>query len=142
MANILVPVHSGQDAQWISHYLLKLHQRERIRVHLLTVQPRYTGVVSLFFSRKDISEFHRENGNRAPGPMRQALDTTGIPYNTHHIIGNTVEQIARFAKDNYCPQIVIGPTNESWLNEILLGSLTRRVETLMRRASDKPCEVL
>ncbi len=142
MANILVPVHAGQDAQWISHYLLKLHQRERIRVHLLTVQPRYSGIVGLFFSHKEIKEFRREDADLAFGTLRDLLQSSGIPYNTHSVTGKTVEEITKFAREHHCPQIVIGPTSESWLKELLFGSLTRRVEALMRTTSDKPCEVL
>lgn len=142
MANILVPVHTGQDAQWIARYLLKLHQRERIRVHLLTIQPTYSGVVGLFFSQNDMSAFRREDADRAFAGLRELLVSSGIPFNTHSVIGKAVEEITKFAKEHYCPQIVIGPTTESWLKELLFGSLTRRVEALMRTTSDKPCEVL
>jgi nucleotide-binding universal stress UspA family protein len=142
MANILVPVHPGQDTQWVAHYLAKLHQRERIRVHLLTIRPKYTGLVGLFFSCTDLIEFNRKDGDDALQPMRLVLDATGIPYNTHHVNGRTVDEIAKFAKENYCPQIVIGPARSHWINELLFGSLTRRVEAMMRISSDKPCEVL
>ena len=142
MANILVPVHAGQDTQWVARHLVKLHQRERIRVHLLTIRPKYTGLVGLFFSCADLIEFNRQDGDDALQPMRLILDATGIPYNTHHVSGGTVDEITKFAKENYCPQIVIGPTRSHWLDELLFGSLTRRVEALMRTSSDKPCEVL
>ena len=142
MANILVPVHPGQDTQWVARYLAKLHQRERIRVHLLTIRPKYTGLVGLFFSCTDLIEFNRKDGDDALQPMRLVLDATGIPYTTHHVNGRTVDEIAKFAKENYCPQIVIGPARSHWINELLFGSLTRRVEAMMRISSDKPCEVL
>lgn len=142
MANILVPVHAGQDAQWVARYLLKLHQRERIRVHLLAIQPRYSGVISMFFSRNEIHEFRREDAGYAFAALGELLGASGIPYNTHCVVGKTVEEITKFAKEHHCPQIVIGPTNESWFKELLFGSLTRRVEALMRTTSDKPCEVL
>ena len=142
MANILVPVHSGQDAQWVTRYLLKLYQSERVRVHLLSVQPKYSGTIGLFFSQQDIADFHEEDGARALAPMRKILDTTGIPYNAHCVIGDTVEEIAKFAREHYCPQIVIGPNNKhDWLNAIL-GSLTRRVAALMQATSDRSCQVL
>ena len=142
MANILVPVHPGQDTQWVARYLAKLHQRERIRVHLLTVRPQYTGLVGLFFSCADLIEFNRQDGEDALRPMRLVLDATGIPYNTHHVSGRTVDEIAKFAKEHHCPQIVIGPARSHWFNELLFGSLTRRVEAMMRTSSDKACEVL
>ena len=142
MANILVPVHTGQDTQWVARHLVKLHQRERIRVHLLTIRPKYTGLVGLFFSCADLIEFNRQDGDDALQPMRLALDATGIPYNTHHIIGRTVDEIAKFARENHCPQIGIGPVGVHWIIELFFGSLTRRVDAMMRTNSDKPCEVL
>jgi len=142
MANILVPVHAGQDTQWVARHLVKLHQRERIRVHLLTVRPQYSGLVGLFFSCADLIEFNRKDGDDALQPMRLALDATGIPYNTHHVSGSTVDEITKFAKEHYCPQIVIGPAGAHWFEELFFNSLTRRVATMMRASSDKPCEVL
>ena len=141
MSNILVPIHVDQDAQWVTRYLLKLHQRERIRVHLLSVQPRYTGHVGLFFSNKTLKEFQREDAEQSLRSMRSLLESAGIPYNTHFTVGSAVDEIAKFAKECCCPQIVIGPTQESWLKELLFGSLSRRVEVLMRH-TEMRCEVL
>jgi nucleotide-binding universal stress UspA family protein len=87
-------------------------------------------------------DFNRQDGDDALRPMRLVLDATGIPYNTHHVSGKTVDEITKFAKEHYCPQIVIGPARSHWLGELLFGSLTRRVEAMMRASSDKPCEVL
>ena len=142
MANILVPVHSGQDAQWVTRYLLKLHQRDRVRVHLLSVQPKYSGTVGLFFSQKDITGFQEEDGEHALAPMRKILDATGIPYNAHCVIGETVEEIAKFAREHYCPQIVIGPSKKNNFLNVILGSLARRVQTFMQTTSDRSCQVL
>lgn len=121
MANILVPVHPGQDTQWVARYLAKLHQRERIRVHLLTIRPKYTGLDGLFFSCADLIEFNRKDGDDALQPMCRVLDATGIPYNTHHVNGRTVDEIAKFAKENYCPpnryrtrQIALGQRTFIW----------------------------
>lgn len=141
MANILVPIHADQDAQWIIRYLLKLHQRERIRVHLLNVQPRYTGHVGLFFSRQMLAAFQQEDAERSLASMRKLLDAAGIPYNAHFTIGSAVDEIAKFAKNCHCPQIVIGPTQENWFKELFFSSLSHRVDALMRHA-DPRCEVL
>ena len=75
-------------------------------------------------------------------PMRLALDATGVPYNTHRAIGSTVDEITKFAKENYCPQIVIGPAGAHWFKALFVNSLTRRVAAMMRASSDKACEVL
>ena len=142
MANILVPVHAGQDAQWVNRYLLKLHQHERFRVHLLSVQPHYPGTVGLFFSQQEIWEFHREDGEKALAPMRRLLDTSGISYNAHCVVGDTVEEITKFARELHCPQIVIGRTRRNNLLDSIMGSLAQRVKALMSSTSESSCQVV
>ena len=78
MANILVPMQEGQDVTWLVNHLQKIHQREAVRVHLLSVQPRYTSLVRLFFTVRDLNSFKDEDANLSLAPMRRALDLTNI----------------------------------------------------------------
>lgn len=141
MANILVPIQEGQNVAWLVNYLQKIHQRESVRVHLLSVQPKYTSLVKLFFSARDLDSFKSEDADQALAPMKQALDRTNIPYNCHVRTGDKATEIVRFAKELYCPQIILGPTSGNWIVDLLFGTLTGRVESLIRLA-DSRCEVL
>lgn len=141
MANILVPMQEGQDVAWLVNYLHKFHQRESVRVHLLSVQPRYTSLVRLFFSARDLDSFKDEDANLSLDPMRQALERTNIPYNCHVRTGDKATEIVKFAKELYCPQIIFGPTTGNWVVDLLFGTLTGRVESMIRLA-DCRCEVL
>lgn len=141
MPNILAPVRPDRDMDWAVNFLVKLHQRERIRVHLLSVQPPYNGHVRMFFSESQIRAIHEEDAEVELAPMRKALDAAGVPYNTHVAVGNVAEEIARFAQDHHCPQIVMGPVRGTGVSEMIMGSLSRQVEHLMRLAG-KTCEVL
>ena len=141
MPNILVPVRTDRDTDWVANFLIKLHQRERIRVHLLSVQPPFTGHVRMFFAEAEIRAFRWEDAQREFAPIRRALDAAGVPYNTHLVVGYLAEEIARFAQALHSPQIVMGPPKGRGLSELVLGSLTRQVEQLMR-VSGNACEVL
>jgi hypothetical protein len=73
--------------------------------------------------------------------MRRALERTNIPYNCHVRTGDKATEIVKFAKALYCPQIILGPTRGNWMVDLLFGTLTGRVESMMRLA-DNRCEVL
>lgn len=139
--NILAPVGQDRDLDWAAGFLIRLHQRERIRVHLLSVQRPFNGHVRMFFSEAQIEAFHEEDAQMELAPMQRRLDAAGVPYNTHMVVGYSAAEIARFAQELHCPQIVMGPVRGNGLSELILGSLTRQVEHLMRMAG-KTCEVL
>ena len=141
--NILVPVRADRDKDWAVDFLIKLHRRGPIRVHLLSVQPTLAGFVHvrMFFDGAQIRAFYREEAEREFAPMCRALDAAGIPYNTHTAVGYDAEEIAQFAQAHHCRQIVMGPMKGLGLSELILGSLSHQVERLMRMAG-KTCEVL
>lgn len=141
MANILVPIQEGQDVTWLVNYLFKIHQRETIRVHLLSVQPRYTSLVRLFFSTHEIAAFMAEDAMTSLAPMKMRLARSNIPFNSHIRTGDKATEIVKFAKELYCPQIILGPTAGNKIVDLLFGTLTGRVESMMRLA-DNRCEVL
>jgi nucleotide-binding universal stress UspA family protein len=141
--SILAPVRADRNTAWAVDFLIKLHRRGPIRVHLLSVQPPVTGFVhvKMFFDPAEISAFYREQAERAFEPMRRALDAAGVPYDTHVVVGYDAEEIAKFAQRHQCRQIVMGPAKGLGLSELVLGSLTHQIEHLMRM-SGRTCEVL
>lgn len=141
MIEILAPVRADHDQRWTLDFLAKLNQREPIRVHLLSVQPRYSGHVRMFVAAPWIHEIQQEDAAQEMAPMGKALDALGIPCERHVVEGRSAEQIARFAREHHCSQIVLGPPAAQHLSDRLFGSLNREVEQLMRLAGE-PCEVL
>lgn len=139
--NILAPIRDDRDTDWAVAFLAKLHQRERIRVHLLSVQAPYNGHVRMFFKDVQVRAFQREDAQKELAPVCKALDRAGVPYNTHVVVGYAAEEIARFAQRHNCRQIVMGPPKGRGLSELILGSLGQQVEHLMR-VSGRTCEVL
>jgi nucleotide-binding universal stress UspA family protein len=141
MTNVLAPVRPDRDTDWAVAFLVKLHQRERILVHLLSVQVPYNGHVGMFFSAGQLRAFQREDAERELEPMRRALHAAGVPCESHIVVGRVAEEIAKFAQDHDCHQIVMGPVRGRARSGFILGSLTHQVEHLMRMAG-QTCEVL
>lgn len=141
VANILAPVRSDRDVRWMSNCLAKLHRRQAIRVHVLSVQPVYDGHVRMFFHPDEIHAFQRADAEQEMRPLCEALDKLGVPYNKHVVVGSSAEEIARFAESHFCRQIVMGPTLASRFTELVFGSLNHQVASLMR-AAGRPCEVI
>ena len=72
--------------------------------------------------------------------MSRELQARGIPHDCTVVEGRSAEQIARFAREHHCAQIVMGPLSAGHLSERVFGSLNHQVEQLMRQAGE-PCVV-
>lgn len=140
-SKILFPVVGDRDPSWGISFLERLQQREPITVELLSVQQPYTGHVRMFFDKDEVFTFHREDAERELAPVRRALEAAGVPYRAHMVVGYSAEAIARFAQEHHVAQVVLGPPRGRGFSELVLGSLTRQVRSLLESAG-APCEVL
>ncbi len=138
---LLAAVRPDHDTDWVSRFLIEMHQREPVRVHLLSVRCPFNGHVRMFFDEKLIREFHTEDAERELAPVRRALDAAGVPYVTHVAVGYAAEEIVKFAQRHHCQRIVMGPPKGGNLSELVLGSLNRQIEQMMR-TTGRACEVL
>lgn len=140
--NVLFPVRSDRDIQWVIDFMIRLHQREPVRIHLLSVQTPFDGHVRMFFKDDEIRRIQREDGEAELQPVREALDRAGVPYVCHIGVGFSAATIAEFARQYDCRQIVMGPPrSQGAVSQLLLGSIGRQVEHLLQVAG-QPCEVL
>lgn len=142
MNNILFPVCPDRDTGWARDFVVDLHRREQVRIHLLSVRTPFDGAVRMFFDEAELHRIYREDGEAELAPVCDALDRAHIPYVKHIAVGRSADTIADYAKEYHCRQIVIGPQRaEDTLSQLLLGSLTRQVQHLMH-AAGQSCEVL
>jgi nucleotide-binding universal stress UspA family protein len=138
---VLLAVRNEHDTAWATDFVVRMHQREPLMIHVLSVQPSWNGHVTMFFTPAQIQRFHEEDAESELRPVRAALDAARATYVTHVAVGSSAETIANFAKEIGCEQIVMGPLRQGRLAQALLGSLTREVEQLMQ-SSGRRCEVL
>jgi nucleotide-binding universal stress UspA family protein len=88
-----------------------------------------------------MDSFIADDAKASLTPLRRALERTNIAFKCHVRVGDKAPEIVKFAKEFYCPQIIIGPTPKNWMLDLLFGTLNGRVESLIRLA-DGRCEVL
>jgi nucleotide-binding universal stress UspA family protein len=82
--------------------------RDPVKLHLLNVQPTAHADVGAFVGKKDIADYHHEQGLAALKPVREILDRAGIPYTAHIGVGDLPQVIANYAKQTRSDQIFVG----------------------------------
>ena len=98
-----------------------------IEVHLLNVQPPVRGTVGMFVSRDDVQDYQRDEGFKAIGPTRAALEQAGFKCTPHIGVGSPGEVIDRYARDLGVDLICMGTRGLGNVADMVLGSTTEDV---------------
>lgn len=94
MLKILIPVDGSRNCEFVvKHVIKQFMNNTAMEMHLLNVQPPFSGYVARFVSRKSLHDFHRDEAEKALGPVKQMLDGYGIPYAAHFEVGKRAEAI-------------------------------------------------
>jgi nucleotide-binding universal stress UspA family protein len=128
MPRVLVPSDGSANAQYGVHYVVcEFMKNPQLEIHVLNVRPPFTRSVSQFIGRQARMEFHHEQAEKALAPVRQALQSAGVPYTVHTEIGDTADCIAAVARRLHCDRIVMSTARKSSLLRLLEGSVTNQV---------------
>ena len=68
--NVLLVVRRERDMDWAVNFVIHLHRRDSVRIHLLSVQTPFDGHVRMFFDDATIRAFHIEDGEAAADVIR------------------------------------------------------------------------
>jgi nucleotide-binding universal stress UspA family protein len=98
-----------------------------MEIHLLNVQPPFSSYVARFVSRKNLRDYHREKAESALAPVRQALDSFGVPYAVHMELGEKARVIAETARRLRCELIVMSTARKNSLTRLVQSSTTNKV---------------
>ncbi len=131
MRSVLVPIGEGRDSKWVVDYVVELHQREAVRVHVLNVQTPLPQYVTRFLNRQAVSDFHRENGLKALQGAIERFDAAGVPHTDHVLVGRKAETIASFAREQRCDRIVLPKREGGLVSSLGLGSVGAQVRQLI-----------
>jgi YjbE family integral membrane protein len=82
--------------------------RDPVKLHLLNVQPAAHGEVGALVGKKDVADYHHEQGLAALKPIRERLDSAGIRYIVHIGVGDLPQVISNYAKQTQSDQIFVG----------------------------------
>lgn len=96
-------------------------------LHLLNVQTPITGSAASFLGRRNVEDYHREEGLKVLGAAVEAARAARIEARQHVAVGEPGETIARFAGQIGAERIVIGSKGRGAIPDIVLGSAVRNV---------------
>ena len=97
---------------------------------MLNVQLSLDGNVSSFIDKKNIRQYHQEEGMKKLQNPRELLEQAGVVCQFHIVVGEPAEMIVNFAKEKLLNRIVIGLRGMSVFKSLLLGSAANKVTQL------------
>ncbi len=139
MLRILVPVAGSANCQFaVRHVIKEFMNNTAMEIHLLNVQAPFNGDIARFVSRKSLHDYHRDEAEKALGPVKQMLDGYGIPYAAHAEVGERAKAISDAARRLRCDHIVMSTARKNSLTRLVENSVTNRVIEL----TSVPVEVI
>lgn len=128
MLKILVPVDGSRNCHFaVKHVIKEFMNNTAMEIHLLNIQPPFSSYVARFVSRKDLRDYHRDESEKALGPVKQMLDGFSIPYSTHTGVGERAKVITDMARRLHCHHIVMSSARKNSLTRLVDNSVTNKV---------------
>lgn len=121
---------------------IELYRQEPVEIHLLSVQPRVSGDVSMFFGHGELHDLQHDAGMEDTAPARSLFDQATVPYQTVVRVGRSAETIAHYAHEQHCDRIVMGRQGDhESLASRVFGNAAGQVRHILVADGDD-CEVL
>lgn len=129
MLKVLVPVDGSAAALRAVEYAIKLHQAcQAGRIVLINVQPPIDTVeVRRFMKPSEIEAMQESRGGDALAAARGLLDAAGVAHEPQVLLGPVAETIVACAQNEGCDLIVMGNKGESFVEEVVVGSVAHAV---------------
>ena len=128
MLRFLVPSDGSPNSQYgVRHVVSEFRKNPDLGAHVLIVQVPFSKHIGRFTSRRSRNEVHQEQSEKALKPVRQVLDSSGIPYTVHTEVGDKADCIADAARRLRCDRIVLGTARKSSLVRWVENSVTNKV---------------
>ena len=129
MLKVLIPVDGSRNCQFaVKHVIKQFMNNTAMEVHLLNVQPPFNPATSRSSSAgRAASDYHRDQAEKALGPIKQMLDGFSIPYSAHAEVGEKAKLIADAARRLRCDQIVMSTARKNSLTRLVENSVTNKV---------------
>jgi nucleotide-binding universal stress UspA family protein len=128
MLRVLLPVDGSRNCKFaVQHVIKQFMNNTAMEIHLLNVQTPFSSYIARFVSRKNLHDYHRDEAEKALGPVKQMLDGFGIPYAAHAELGEQAKVITDTARRLRCDQIVMSAARKNSLTRLVENSLTNKV---------------
>jgi Ca2+-transporting ATPase len=128
MMKVLIPVHGSHNCEFaVKHVVKQFMNNTAMEVHLLNVQPPFSGDITRFASKKSVRDYHLEQSEKELMPFKQLLDGFGVPYSVHAEVGDRAKIIVDVARRLHCDQIVMGTARKNSLTRLVENSVVDKV---------------
>ena len=94
---------------------------------VLNVQIQVPGRVGTLLGSAEVAAYHREEGDKVLGPIKQFLDQHGLHYRCESVVGHPVEEILKVAATEKSDLLVMGTRGHGLIGRALMGSVAQRV---------------
>jgi nucleotide-binding universal stress UspA family protein len=134
MSCVLIPVDGSDNSmRAVEAACRQVAHGQPVTVHLLNVQPPInSAIVRDNLSQDLIDKFYQQLGETALQPARDRLRDADIAYTSHVEVGEVAQTIARFARELYCDQVIMGTRGlgsggVGAISSLLMGSIATKV---------------
>jgi nucleotide-binding universal stress UspA family protein len=105
-------------------WLKQTPELDVVTVHLPV--PKLPGMGAAV-SKAQIEKYYQEEGDKQLAAARRKLDTAGVRYEHHVLVGPVAETLVKHAKEKRCDLVCIGTRGHSELGKAILGSTAAKV---------------
>lgn len=131
MRNILLAYDGSDNAKRALKYIIDFaaDAPKPPQVHVLNVQQEPV-LYGEFVTANAVDELNKsflDKSHRTLAEAATALQTAGIPYQTHAILGNVAEQVNDAVQRLGCDTVVMGTRGLGSFTGMLMGSVANRV---------------
>ena len=128
MLKILIPVDGSRNSEFaVKHVIREFMNNTAMEIHLLNVQSPFSRDVARFVSRKSLHDYHRDEAEKALGPIKKMLDGFSVPYSVHAEVGERAKSITDTARRLRCDHIVMSTARKNSLTRLIENSVTNKV---------------
>ena len=128
MLKVLIPVDGSRNCQFaVKHVIKEFMNNTAMEIHLLNVQSPFNRDVARFVSRKSLHDYHRDEAEKALGPVKQMFDAFSIPYSAHAEVGEKAKVITGAAHRLHCNLIVMSTARKNSLTRLVENSVSNKV---------------
>lgn len=128
MRKVLIPVDGSKNCNRAVTHVIQLAQEcGPIEVHLLNVQPPFSGDIATFIDKKTLDDYRQEQSAEVLKSSRVLLDGAGIAYTSHIGVGDIAETIVNYIREHKIDEVILGTRDLGSIGSLLLGSVATKV---------------
>jgi nucleotide-binding universal stress UspA family protein len=126
---LLLPIDDAGKLDHAVRYVAMCQRESRapIQLHLLHVEAPLSQYVASKLPAGAVRRYHDDHSREVLGPVAAAFADAGIQHRTHSVVGDPVQCIVGYARDNGIDRIALVTHARQTIPEVLFGSVTNGV---------------